>query len=117
MACLLDRVQRLRVAEGSLSAQPEVRMRTRHRYRYRYRHGHIDIDTDSHRHRHGYRYRYRHRYIRCRYRCRYRCRGRCIDIDRYFDCLKEASKSVQVLFHGAELLLVQTFMVLKQRAL
>ena len=52
-------------------------------------------------------YRYR---CRCRSRCRYR-------IDRHLGCLKEVSKSVQVLLKGIEAVMVLTVLVLKQRAL
>ena len=40
-----------------------------------------------------------------------------VDLDRYFGSLKEASKSVQVLFNGIEAVLVLTLILLKQRAL
>ena len=40
-----------------------------------------------------------------------------VDIDRHFGCLKEVSKSVQVLLNGLEAVLVLTLIILKWRAL
>ena len=43
-----------------------------------------------------------------------RCRGRCrCDIDSYLGCLKEASKSVQVLLAGIEAVMELTLIILK----
>ena len=39
-----------------------------------------------------------------------------VDIDCYFGCLKGDSKSVQILSHGIEAILVLTLIILKQRA-
>ena len=36
-----------------------------------------------------------------------------VDMDRYFGCLKEVSKSDQVLFNGTEAVMVLTFMFLR----
>ena len=40
-----------------------------------------------------------------------------VDVDRYLDCLKGVSKSVQALFTGIEAVLVLPLIILKERAL